>query len=216
MALHFDPARATGRKRLYRPMSEINVTPFVDVMLVLLVIFMVTAPLIQTGSIDLPSVGKAAQPPVAPLEVIVHADRTIALRDRAKGSAETPVTREELAARIKAAQERNPALDTVDGGHAHAVSRLPHHPHHLHHVHHGHLAHHVHHAAATAHHALHPGRTTHPGLALGRRGLLGGRRSLLIRMMLVMIRWRLCLGQRARRRKQHRHRQCQTLHGCLL
>ena len=96
--------------------NEINVVPYIDVMLVLLVIFMVTAPLIQTGSIDLPSVGKAAQPPVAPLEVIVHADRTIALRDRAKGSAETPVTREELAARIKAAQERNPAQPVLIAG----------------------------------------------------------------------------------------------------
>ena len=46
--------------------NEINVVPYIDVMLVLLVIFMVTAPMIQTASVDLPSVGKAAQPPVAP------------------------------------------------------------------------------------------------------------------------------------------------------
>jgi biopolymer transport protein TolR len=55
-------------------MNEINVVPYIDVMLVLLVIFMVTAPMIQTGSVDLPSVGKSSQPPVAPLEVIIKAD----------------------------------------------------------------------------------------------------------------------------------------------
>ncbi len=97
-------------------MGEINVVPYIDVMLVLLVIFMVTAPMIQTGNIDLPSVGKSAQPPVAPLEVIVRADRSLALRDRAKGSAETPVTREELAARIKAAQEKNPGQSVLIAG----------------------------------------------------------------------------------------------------
>ena len=102
--------------RQRRLMNQINVVPYIDVMLVLLVIFMVTAPLIQTGSIDLPSVGKAAQPPVAPLEVIVRADRTIALRDRAKGNAEIPVTREELSARVKAAQERNPAQSVLIAG----------------------------------------------------------------------------------------------------
>ena len=49
-------------------MSEINVVPYVDVMLVLLVIFMVTAPLVTPGVIDLPSVAKAGQPKVVPLE----------------------------------------------------------------------------------------------------------------------------------------------------
>jgi biopolymer transport protein ExbD len=43
--------------------NEINVVPYIDVMLVLLVIFMVTAPMMTTASIDVPSVGKAAQPP---------------------------------------------------------------------------------------------------------------------------------------------------------
>jgi biopolymer transport protein TolR len=48
-------------------MNEINVVPYIDVMLVLLVIFMVTAPMIQPGSVDLPTVGKSSLPPVAPL-----------------------------------------------------------------------------------------------------------------------------------------------------
>jgi len=89
-------------------MNEINVVPYIDVMLVLLVIFMVTAPMIQTGNIDLPSVGKSSQPPVAPLEVIIRADRSIALRDRGKGDHEQPIDRSELAGRLKAAQTKNP------------------------------------------------------------------------------------------------------------
>ena len=54
-----------------RLMNEINVVPYIDVMLVLLVIFMVTAPLMNPGQVDLPQVGKSLAPPVAPLEVII-------------------------------------------------------------------------------------------------------------------------------------------------
>lgn len=93
-----------------RQMNQINVVPYIDVMLVLLVIFMVTAPMIQTGSVDLPSVAKAAQPPVAPLEVIIHADTRLSLRDRSKGGAATEIKleRHELMERLKAAQAKNP------------------------------------------------------------------------------------------------------------
>jgi biopolymer transport protein TolR len=102
------------RKR--RLMNEINVVPYIDVMLVLLVIFMVTAPMIQPGSIDLPSVGKSSLPPVAPLEVIIKADTSLALRDRAKGSAEQSVTRADLASRLKAAQAANPQQAVLIAG----------------------------------------------------------------------------------------------------
>ena len=96
--------------RQRRLMNQINVVPYIDVMLVLLVIFMVTAPMIQTGDIDLPSVGKAnTQPPVAPLEVIVRADGGLALRDRSKGDQEQAIERSELAARLKSP----PATSTV-------------------------------------------------------------------------------------------------------
>ena len=94
--------------RQRRLMNQINVVPYIDVMLVLLVIFMATAPLIQTGSIDLPSIGKSSQPPVAPLEVVIHADNSMALRNRAQGGIEQPLTRGELAARLKDAQAKNP------------------------------------------------------------------------------------------------------------
>ena len=102
------------RKR--RLMNEINVVPYIDVMLVLLVIFMVTAPMIQPGSIDLPSVGKSSLPPVAPLEVIIKSDASLALRDRSKGSAEQVVTRADLAGRLKAAQAANPQQAVLIAG----------------------------------------------------------------------------------------------------
>ena len=102
------------RKR--RLMNEINVVPYIDVMLVLLVIFMVTAPMIQPGSVDLPSVGKSSLPPVAPLEVIIKADTSLALRDRSKGSAEQVVTRADLAGRIKQAQAANPQQAVLIAG----------------------------------------------------------------------------------------------------
>jgi len=102
------------RKR--RLMNEINVVPYIDVMLVLLVIFMVTAPMIQTGSVDLPSIGKSSQPPVAPLEVIIKADSSLALRDRAKGGPEQLVMRADLAARIREAQAANPQQAVLIAG----------------------------------------------------------------------------------------------------
>jgi biopolymer transport protein TolR len=97
-------------------MNEINVVPYIDVMLVLLVIFMVTAPMIQTGNIDLPSVGKSSEPPVAPLEVIVRADRSVALRDRSKGDQEHAIDRSQLAGLIKAAQAKNPRQPVLIAG----------------------------------------------------------------------------------------------------
>jgi biopolymer transport protein TolR len=102
--------------RQRRLMNQINVVPYIDVMLVLLVIFMVTAPMIQTGNIDLPSVGKASQAPVAPLEVIIHADQSLALRDRSKGDQEVAIGRTDLAARLKAAQKKNPQQAVLIAG----------------------------------------------------------------------------------------------------
>jgi biopolymer transport protein TolR len=63
-------------------MSEINVVPYVDVMLVLLVIFMVTAPLVTPGVIDLPSVGKASAPRIAPIEVLIKEDQSLVVREK--------------------------------------------------------------------------------------------------------------------------------------
>jgi len=67
-----------GRGR--RTINEINMVPFIDVMLVLLIIFMVTAPLIAPSVIDLPSVGKAARPPDEKVEIIVGKDESLDLK----------------------------------------------------------------------------------------------------------------------------------------
>ena len=91
-----------GRRQNNRLMNEINVVPYIDVMLVLLVIFMVTAPLMNPGQIDLPQVGKSSDAAPAPLEVIIRKDATLAMRDHARGSKESSVTRNELIAILKA------------------------------------------------------------------------------------------------------------------
>ena len=70
--------RASAHRR--RTINEINMVPFIDVMLVLLIIFMVTAPMITTGLVDLPSVGKSTQQPKRVIEVIVAADEKLRLR----------------------------------------------------------------------------------------------------------------------------------------
>ena len=72
---------ASGARRR-GPMHEINIVPYVDVMLVLLVIFMVTAPLVTPAIIDLPTVDKASAPRVVPLEVFVKADQALVVRQR--------------------------------------------------------------------------------------------------------------------------------------
>jgi biopolymer transport protein TolR len=95
-------------------MNQINVVPYIDVMLVLLVIFMVTAPMVNPGVVDLPSVGKSSQPPVAPLEVMIRADATLLLRDRAKGATEERrVSNAELVATLRESQARTPDQPVV-------------------------------------------------------------------------------------------------------
>jgi biopolymer transport protein TolR len=95
------------RRNTHQPISQINVVPYIDVMLVLLVIFMITAPLMNPGQIDLPSIGKSLAPPVAPLEIIIRKDTTLALRDRSKGEQELPVSTEQLLELVKQKQARN-------------------------------------------------------------------------------------------------------------
>lgn len=108
---------ALYRKRA--PMNEINVVPYVDVMLVLLVIFMVTAPLVTPGVIDLPTVGKAGQPRVVPIEIFVRADENLVFRERdATGHVvlQREVTRAELAALLEKARGSNADLSVLIGG----------------------------------------------------------------------------------------------------
>lgn len=83
----------------YTPMSEINVTPFVDVMLVLLIIFMVTAPLLTQGvPIDLPDADARALPEDnTPIEVSINQNGAIFI-----GDTDTPIDERELIVRLKA------------------------------------------------------------------------------------------------------------------
>jgi biopolymer transport protein TolR len=100
-------------RRPRRFMNQINVVPYIDVMLVLLIIFMVTAPLINPGQIELPQVGQSLTPPVAPLEVEVRADQSLYLRDRGQSAGTRKVSREELVDAVKAQQARNPEQAVV-------------------------------------------------------------------------------------------------------
>jgi biopolymer transport protein TolR len=102
--------------RQRRLKNEINVVPYIDVMLVLLVIFMVAAPMMTTASIDLPSVGKAPAAPAAPLEIAVKADQSLSLTDRAGNSKEIRIERKELIGLVNAAQKRNPDQPVLIAG----------------------------------------------------------------------------------------------------
>jgi len=96
-----------ARRAKHRLMNEINVVPYIDVMLVLLIIFMVTAPMINHGQIELPQIGKSLATPAVPLEVIIQADGRLALRDRAVSSAEQSVDQNQLIEAIKQKQAQN-------------------------------------------------------------------------------------------------------------
>ena len=102
MGMSVDRPRA-GRR--HRPMGEINVTPFVDVMLVLLIVFMVTAPLLTVGvEVDLPKT-KAGQisADAAPLVVSIKSDGSIHLQ-------ETEIESDKLVPRLRAISEANPQV----------------------------------------------------------------------------------------------------------
>ncbi len=100
---------ARSRKQI----AQINVVPMIDVMLVLLVIFMVTAPFINPGQVELPSVGKTSQPPSLPLEVILRESGTILLRDRASPGEAREVSRSALADEILALHQAAPDQPVV-------------------------------------------------------------------------------------------------------
>ena len=98
-------AKLAARGRGRRTMNEINMVPFIDVMLVLLIIFMVTAPLITTGVVDLPSVGRSSQRPPQVVEVVVGADERLRLRVNQGES--TTIGLAQLASKVKELQSGN-------------------------------------------------------------------------------------------------------------
>ena len=90
-----------SRGRGRRTINEINMVPFIDVMLVLLIIFMVTAPLITPSLINLPSVGKASQQPDQILQIVIGQDNALELKVRDKT---TRLTLKDIANAVKLAQ----------------------------------------------------------------------------------------------------------------
>jgi biopolymer transport protein TolR len=74
----------SSRGRGRRTINEINMVPFIDVMLVLLIIFMVTAPMISPSVIDLPSVGKAAKQPDQVIQIVVQKDDSLEIVNDSK------------------------------------------------------------------------------------------------------------------------------------
>ena len=92
-----------GRGR--RTINEINMVPFIDVMLVLLIIFMVTAPLITPSLIDLPSVGKAPRQPDKVVEVLVAKDERLEVKN---GNKTTSLNLKDIAPAVLQAQSGQP------------------------------------------------------------------------------------------------------------
>jgi biopolymer transport protein TolR len=90
-----------SRGRGRRTINEINMVPFIDVMLVLLIIFMVTAPLIAPSVIDLPSVGRAKKQPDQVIQIILGKDESIQMKVQEKS---TLLRLSEVAGSVKQAQ----------------------------------------------------------------------------------------------------------------
>jgi biopolymer transport protein TolR len=105
-------AKVASRGRGRRTVNEINMVPFIDVMLVLLIIFMVTAPLITPSVIDVPSVGQAARQPERFIVVSINKDAALAVRD-SRTPGEQTVTERELVARVKQLQQTAPGEDAA-------------------------------------------------------------------------------------------------------
>jgi biopolymer transport protein TolR len=97
--------QVTHRGRGRRTINEINMVPFIDVMLVLLIIFMVTAPLITPSLIDLPSVGKASRKPDKVIEVLIGKDERLELRN---GDKTLAMTLKDIGPSVKQAQAGQP------------------------------------------------------------------------------------------------------------
>jgi biopolymer transport protein TolR len=91
----------SSRGRGRRTINEINMVPFIDVMLVLLIIFMVTAPMITPSMVDLPSVGKAAKQPDQVIQIVVQKDGSLEMVNESKTS---KINFDSLANSVKLAQ----------------------------------------------------------------------------------------------------------------
>jgi len=95
-----------ARSRKRRLMNQINVVPYIDVTLVLLVIFMVTAPMTNPGVVDLPKVGQALKQGSAPLVLTVKANNSIELDGKA-------MQRDELLFAVRSQLQKDPQRAVV-------------------------------------------------------------------------------------------------------
>jgi biopolymer transport protein TolR len=93
-----------SRGRGRRTINEINMVPFIDVMLVLLIIFMVTAPLITPSVIDLPSVGNAAKQPDAVIQIVIQKDESLEIKSGKGLEISTRATLKNAASKVKQLQ----------------------------------------------------------------------------------------------------------------
>ena len=100
--------RRSGKRR--RLMADINVVPYVDVMLVLVVILMVAAPFVNPGVVELPTVAKAGQQKEIPVRVVVRSDGRISVFD---GGIETGVQKGQLLAAVQQRQKGDPKTPVV-------------------------------------------------------------------------------------------------------
>lgn len=98
------PAVVHRSRKGRRTINEINMVPFIDVMLVLLIIFMVTAPLINPSVIELPSVGKAARQPDQVIQVVLSKNNTLEIKIKEQT---TPVTLDNLVQTIATTNNNN-------------------------------------------------------------------------------------------------------------
>jgi len=109
-------ARRTPSRR--RMMADINVVPYIDVMLVLVVILMVSAPFVNPSLVELPTVGKTSRAPDQPIEIIVKSDGRLLIHDRASGGVSAPseVRLDDLAGALQARLARNADTPVVISG----------------------------------------------------------------------------------------------------
>ena len=113
------PSSAPRNARGRRAINDINMVPFIDVMLVLLIIFMVTAPLISPSIIDVPSVGKAAAQPEQVIQVLIDAQEKIELKSTGSTSAQISVNLSSLPQQVMQLQGGNantPVVISADKG----------------------------------------------------------------------------------------------------
>jgi len=122
-------ARRTSRRRL---MADINVVPYIDVMLVLVVILMVAAPYVNPSLVELPTMGGSSRAPEAPIEIVVKADGRLLMRDRAPGSASgaqpSEIRMEDLATVLAGRLAQHPDTPVVISGdknvHYEAITKI--------------------------------------------------------------------------------------------